>query len=86
MIIKVEVEQEVRLYSLMSLDMEKLTKNKFCRCYEKEKYLTDTGDNILQNFGLKRSKIPWNKSARAFIPKLNKPTEMCTNLNGKPAR
>ena len=52
---------------------------------DKKKYLTDTGANILRNFGLKRSKIPWNKSPQAFIPKLNKPTQMCTNLNGKPA-
>ena len=46
---------------------------------------TNKGGNILQYFGGNRSKILWNEFTRGSIPKLNKPNEMCTNLNGKPA-
>ena len=61
--------------------MEKLTIKKFPRCYNNNKYLIDTGGNILRYFGVNRSKIPRNEFDQAFIPKLNKPNEMCTNLN-----
>ena len=68
--------------------MEKLTKENFPRCCTKKQkqYLIDTGAGILRDFIKTRRKFSRDEFARRFIPKSNKPTEMCNNLRGKPAR
>ena len=68
--------------------MEKLTKENFPRCCTKKQkqYLIDTGACILRDFIKTSRKFSRDEFARRFIPKSNKPTEMCNNLRGKPAR
>ena len=68
--------------------MEKLTKENFPRCCTKKQkqYLIDTGACILRDFIKTSRKLPRDEFARRFFPKSNKPTEMCNNLKGKPAR
>ena len=39
----------------------------------------------MQYFGTISREISRNEFAQTFIPKLNKPNEICINLNGKPA-
>ena len=68
--------------------MEKLTKENFPRCCTKKQkqYLIDTGACILRDFIKTSRKFSRDEFARRFFPKSNKPTEMCNNLRGKPAR
>ena len=40
----------------------------------------------MRDFIKTRRKLPRDEFAQRFIPKSNKPTEMCNNLRGKPAR
>ena len=68
--------------------MEKLTKENFPRCCTKKQkqYFIDTGACILRDFIKTSRKFSRDEFARRFFPKSNKPTEMCNNLRGKPAR
>jgi hypothetical protein len=68
--------------------MEKLTKENFPRnCSKKQiQYLIHTGAGILRDFIRTGPKFSREEFALKFIPKSNKPTEMCNNLSGKPAR